>query len=408
MNKKKILVYGLLGLNLICFVTNVLVSVIYKKNYNIESLCGFVILALFILFLSFYIWNTDKEKFLTLNISLCFLVLYNVLLLNTSLGFINISYFKKMPNFSNKKYTEVVKWAASNKIVVNETYEYSDITKQYHVIYQDVEAGKTLNKVDVLNIVVSSGKNPLKELMIPDMTGYTLDKVLDYIEKNELTNVKIQYEENEAKEDDLIKQSKIGNMKRSDEIVFTFSRGQIELSDEVTLIDLTNMSKLRVIAYLAKYGIDYEFSEEHSDTIKKGYTISQSIKKGEKIKRSEQKLKLVISKGEKIKVPDINKMSLDEITKWATKNNIKLEINKRYDEAIKEGEIIESSVKSGDFISDGDKITITISKGKIVMKEFSELSKFEDWAKKYGIAYSVEYEFSDSVENGKIISFSHK
>ena len=84
------------------------------------------------------------------------------------------------------------------------------------------------------------------------MNGMKFDEVIDFIEKNELTNVEIEYEDSDDEEDQLINQSKVGNIRRNEEIKFTFSRGNIN-TDEVVLKDLTNISKLRATSYLKKY-----------------------------------------------------------------------------------------------------------------------------------------------------------
>lgn len=406
--KKKLFSYILISICIICCLVNIIYPVFWRKDYNFDNILGYGLLLISLVFLTIFIKN-NKEKVMSINISLIVLILYNVILLNNLFGFINISYFKSMPNFTNRSYTEVIKWAKKNNVIINENYEYSDLTKEYFVISQNVNSGTNLSKVKEMSIVISSGKNPEKDLMIPDMTGYNIDKVLDYIEENGLLNVKIEYEDNEdEKEDNLIKQSIIGNIKRNDEITFTFSRGDLKLEDEVTLINLTGMSKLRATAYLAKYAIDYIIEEDFSDSIKKNYVMKQSIPYKDKINRLLEQLALTISKGKKIVVPDFSKMDLDEISSWAVKNKLKLEISKKYDDTIKKDKIISSSVKKGDNVVEGDKIILTVSKGQITMLDFSNVDEFKNWAIKYGINYSIEYDFSEDIENGKIISFSHK
>ena len=402
--KKKAFLYSLLVINLLGLVL-VTTLKIMRKDSNILNLCGCFGLIAFFIFLIVYIKSIDKENTKFLNIGLICITLYGFVLINNETGLISI---KKMPNFTDKSYVEVVKWASKNNITLKELYEYSDLTKENNVIYQSVKPDKEIENVKELKIVISNGINPSKEIMIPDMTDYDLEKVLDFIEKNGLSDVEILYEENDVKEDHLIKQSKIGSTRRDEKIVFTFSRGNMELTDEITMIDFTNQSKLRVKAFLAKYEIKNEFTYDYSDSIKKDYVMNQSIKKGTKIKRLEDKIIITLSKGSKIKAPDFKKMSLEEITEWSSKNKVKLDLKMKYDDSVKEGKVISSSVKENDSISEGDTITVTISKGQLKMIEFDSVSKFEEWAKNNNILYTIEHEFSDSIENGKIIKFTHK
>ena len=404
--KKKGFIYFILVINLVLFAGNILIDTIYKKNYDIDLILGCAFLFVTLLFILFYIKKNNTEKNGLLNIGLFILILYNLYIMNGSLNLVNIKFLQKVPNFTNKSYQEVVKWSSKNNVIINEEYEYSESVNAYHVVYQS-DINKSLFKVKEMNIIISDGKDPNREISIPDMNGMKFDEVIDFIEKNELTNVEIEYEDSDDEEDQLINQSKVGNIRRNEEIKFTFSRGNIN-TDEVVLKDLTNISKLRATSYLKKYKIDYELEDDFSDTVKLNYVISQSIKKGTKIKTSDEKIKLTISKGKKIKVPNLNKMSLEEIIKWANDNKIKLEIIKKYDDTIKKDKIISSNYKEGESVKENDRLVLTISKGPITMKEFSTLSDFTNWAKKYGIATSIDYEFSDSVENGGIIGFSYK
>lgn len=400
--KKRAFAYTLLGINLIGLISIIVIQIL-KKDFNILNIASCSILVLFCLFLCIYVKN---EKMRFLNIGMICFTLYSFILFNNQTNLINL--FNKMPDFTDKSYVEVVKWASKNKILLNELYEYSDLTKENNIIYQSVKPGADLNSVKKIKVVISSGINPSKEIMIPDMSNYDLEKVLAFIEKNCLSNVKILYEENEVKEDHLVRQSKIGSTKRDEEIVFTFSRGNMELTDELTMIDFTNQPKLRVLAFLSKYEIKNEFAYDYSDSIKKDHVMNQSIKKGTKIKRLEDKITITLSKGSKIKLPDFKKMSLEEITEWSSKHKIKLALNMKYDDTIKEGKIISVSVKENDTISEGDTITLTVSKGQLKMPEFDSVSKFEEWAKENNIMYTIEHEFNNDVESGKIIKFTHK
>lgn len=404
--KKKVFVYILLILNLIMFLSNILIDTILKKNYNIDLIVCTSVLFATTLFILLYVIKDKSDKHLFLNIGLIFLVIYNVFLLNGNLNFINLKFLQKVPNFTDKSYQEIIKWSSKNNIIVNEDYEYSDTIKSNYIVYQS-DINKPLFKIKEIKVIVSDGKDPNKEVSIPDMSNMKFDDVIEFIEDNNLTNVKIEYEDSDLEEDMLISQSKVGNIRRNEEVTFTFSRGDIN-TDEVTLKDLTNISKLRATSYLKKYKIDYELEDDFSDKIKYDFVISQSISKGTKIKTSDEKIKLTISKGKQIKVPDLDNMSLEEIIKWTNDNKIKLEVNKKYDDTVKKDKIISSNYKKGDSIKENDKLILTISKGNITMKEFSSLSDFINWAKNYSIPTSIDYEFSNSVPNGSIIGFSHK
>ena len=51
---------------------------------------------------------------------------------------------------------------------------------------------------------------------------------------------------------------------------------------------------------------------------------------------------------------------------------------------------------------------LTISKGCLKMIKYTTLEEFIKWADNNEVRYSVDYEFSDSIDSGKLISISHE
>ena len=101
-------------------------------------------------------------------------------------------------------------------------------------------------------------------------------------------------------------------------------------------------------------------------------------------------------------------MTVEEITNWIIKNNLKIEFEEIYDEKIETGKVIKQSIEKDSQIATDTLITVTISRGQIKMQNFSSLFEFKEWANKYNIKYSESYEYSNSVEKGKVISYSYK
>ena len=413
---KKLLTYILLGISIFLILINIVINIKYLNN-NLLSLINYVILIFFSLFFTLYIINCKEAKYTLLNISLSLFLVFNLIVLNNSFVTVNISPLQKfaskfslnsIPDFTNKPLEKVITWANENNITLNETYENSDIVTEQNIIYQSIKTGSSFSKNDTLDVIVSDGPSKDKEIILSDLTTHNLEDVLKYIEENYLNNVKIEYEISDFKEDSLIKQSKIGTVKRSDAITFTFSLGAESKGDNVKLISLYNMSKLRAEAYLAKYKINYEFQKDFSSSIKKDHIIKQSISEGNTLNINNDKLILTLSKGKKIEVPELKEMSLDKILKFISTNKLRIEIEEKFDDTIQKGKVISASVNKGDIIEEKTTIKLVLSKGKITMPEFKDIEEFKAWAEKNGIGYQIEYEASDDVENGKIISFSHK
>lgn len=339
--------------------------------------------------------------------------LLSFVIINT-LVLTNVLTFPTQPvllDFSNKSVNVAMKWANENKVTLTPTYEYSDAIKENHVITQSQKGEILAKNVKDLEVIVSKGPNYDLEANIPDMEGWDVDRVVKKIKelKLDLEKVNIEFNFNEAKRDTLYEQSKTGKIKRNDELTFKFSLGKEEDLKPVELINLKNKTKFDATLWLKRNGIKYELEYKFDDEISKGNVIYTNPKNGTIIKQSEMTVKIYISKGAKIVAPDFMKMSLDEIIKWASKNNVNLNYESEYSAKVKAGGIIRVSAQKGTTIEEGSTITVVTSKGALKMIDFKDdLSKLRSFAEQHGISIVEKQEFNKDVAQGKIISISHK
>lgn len=409
-NKRKnhnILINILVVLTIISCLGYLITTII--KVENLKDIILTLLLFLFTMFfVSVSITNPSKKKFTNI-FALLILFIYQVLGSLLLFNIIKLPSIKVMDNLVGSSLTSAMSWASDNKISLEQEYEYSDIIDEYHIIYQDVKVGTKLKDINKVTVIVSEGPNPEKEIILPNMLGWESEDVLKYINDNYLSNILVEFVQSEEKENTLIEQSKSGNVKRNEEIKLVFSYGEERGYSEVKLSDLTNKNKLEVLFYLKRYGIKYEISYEFSDKVKAGNVISQSIKAGTNVSIDDEStvLKIVISKGKKIIIPDFKKMSVTEITDWIIKNKLKVEFKDSYDESVKENSVVSASHNKGDAVEEGTIITITLSKGKLKMPEFKDLNEFRTWALKYNINYEEQHEFSDDVSIGEVIKYSY-
>lgn len=381
------------------------------NGVNLKDIVLALLLLLFtVFFVSVSVTNPSKKKGSNI-LALIVLIIYQAFGCLVMFNIIKMPTIKVMENLVDKSLSSAVKWTTDNKIDLEQIYEYSDVVSEYHVIYQNVKPGTKLKNVKKLILTISEGPNPSKEIIIPSMIGWESETVLKYIEDNHLTNIKVEFVKSTSKANTLIEQSKSGNVRRNEEIKFVFSYGEERDFSEIKLSNLTNKSKYEALFYLAKNGIKYEFAYDFSDSIKKDNVISQNVEAGTMISLTGENVvmvKVTISKGPKIIVPDLKTMSVEEVTSWIIKNKLKVEFKDAYDENIAENKIISASHNKGDAVSEGTVITITISNGKLRMPSFKSLSEFREWATKYNINYDEQHEFSDSVAIGDVIRYSYK
>ena len=387
------------------------ITLSFGQNHNsfFTTLISSVVLVFFsILFVSICITNPNRKKG-TMFLGSFFLLVFNIFGSLTLTNIITIPSFGYLEDFTGKSLTEVVSWAAKNNVTLVQDYEYSDMVPAYSIISQNYDSNSKIKDIEELEIAVSEGPNPDKEIIVPDMDGWDSDRVIRYVEDNYLTNVDVEFIESDKAKDTVIEQSATGSMKRSDEMRLTFSLGEELDNSDVQVIDLTGKSEFEAVFYLKQHRISYDIERDFSKKIERGKVAGQSIEAGDTVPvNSDNLLVLTISKGKSIKVPNLKKMTMVEITEWVIENKLKLEFTDQYDDSVKENQVIDANYHKGDEVEQGTVIKVVISKGSLVMREFKTLEEFRSWADKYGISYEEKHEFSKDVSQGEVISYSYK
>ena len=351
---------------------------------------SFVLIAIVVVLVLFKINNKRSTPYV---------IILTLILMGYSI--FSVSYAKEdllyVSDFINHSYSEVLEWASTNNISLTTLHEFSDTVEINHVIMQEYGVTTLVSDIDEFTITISDGPNPNREIIIPNFIGFNYDDVMKYIKENHLTNVEINFIKSDKMKDTVIEQIGSGTMKRNDLIKFTFSYGEEIESEKIK--DLKGLSLFEATSYLKRNGTTYEIEYEFSDKIEKGHVISQ-----DKIDEIADNIKLVISKGSEIIVPDLSKMSSNEITKWATNNNIKIKYDNVYNKEYDSGKIIKTSVLENDKLEEGSEIVITISLGSLVMPDVKDINEFKLWATTNNISFEENFEFSTTIKTGELIS----
>lgn len=360
-----------------------------------------ILLVVSIIFLILSLLKKSENKILIIiNPIILILVIIPLLI---ELNVFKLPQKELLGNLNNKSITDVLKMAKDNNITVNYTTEYSDNIAANNVISQDVDSSTLIKDVKTLNLIISSGPNYDKEIIIPNMINWPSDKVLEYINENFLNNVEVKFVASEYDKNTVIEQSLKGNAKRNSSLTLTFSYG-LNAPSETTLEDLNNKTKFEIEFYLKMNALNYTFTYDFSDTIPKNNIISYNHKQGDVVTK-DNKIEIVLSKGKAVTIPNLYTMTTDELNDFVINNNLKISYDDKYDDKTELGKVVSVNYKEGDTVSEGTIINVILSKGQLKMESFKSLSEFKDWANKYGIKYSENYQFNDA-SNGSIINFS--
>ncbi len=383
---------------------------IYKnKGFTSAFLLELLLVVFTVLFALYGITSHQQKKGIVLAASVVLLAYYT-LRITSFLEIFPLPMLSQVNNLEGKSLVEAITWAQKKEITLEQVYEYSDMIEPYHIINQSLPAGSNLEHSKVVKVAVSEGPNPTKEVILPNMNSKGCEDLLQFVEENYLSNVDVEFIASDQRENTIIEQTKSGSIARNEAVKFTFSYGEERTEKNVKLVDFTGKSKFDAILTLKQQGISFEIQEDFSKKIKRGDVLSQSKKPGTMISIDDpnEKVVITISKGPKIIVPDLTKMSLAEITDWVIQNKLKVEFSTRFDESKKENKVLEANYQKGDAIEEGTRIKIVYSKGSITMPKFDSLEKFLAWAQENEIAYEERHEFSNTVPSGEVISYSYK
>ena len=390
-----------------------IISVVYLSYYivytdsiitNLNSLVVpiFIFLISISLFISALKSKTSSIVYYLLSI---LLIIFMGITFTIDKGILKLPEDEKILSYRNKSYSDFNDWIGKYDIEVITEYEHSDEIEKGNIIRTDINEGTLVKEIKKITVTVSDGPDYDKIVIIPSMMGWNVDDVVEFVNKNFMNNVTINYENSDSERDVIFKQSKNGELRRHESLILTASYGDF-VSSNIEMEDLKGKSFLEASLWLKRNGLNYDLTYEFSDKLDKNIVIDQSIEKGKEIS-SNDKVMLTLSKGKAIKVPDLTKMTVKEITDWVIKNNLKIEFDEIYDEKIETGKVIKQNIEPNKEISNDETIIVTISKGQIKMQRFTSLFEFKEWANKYNVKYSESYEYSDTVGKGNVISYSY-
>lgn len=245
-----------------------------------------------------------------------------------------------------RKLSDAQLWANQNDIILQVEKEYNDEIETDRIISQDVKPGEKIKKGDFLRVYVSLGHDLSVTLTLPDLMNMTSEEIDKWVADNYMSKVRITTENSS-----------------------TVAAGKV---------------------------IRYEINDA---------TVVDEV-------RRDTPIYIIISKGastsETVKVTDLKGKTLADCQEFAKENGIVLKIIEEYDEYVTLGVVIKQSIKAGETIHRGDELSVTISKGKmIVIPSFSGLTKEKAMAKatELGLVPQITEVYSSS-KKGAFISQS--
>ncbi len=191
----------------------------------------------------------------------------------------------------------------------------------------------------------------------------------------------------------------------------------VEETDQIEMIDLKGKSFEEAKTELEAMGLKiYQSATEVSEEYEQGQIVSQDIEAGEMVSEGTM-VRVTVSAGtdedEAVNVPQVT--GYTDTAAIGMLTDAGLDYNREYEnsETVAEGTVIRQSPESGALVESGTKVTIVVSQGRQSVTVPDLKNKTEAEARKAleesGLnCGTVSSEYSDSVEEGKVISQSEQ
>ncbi len=294
----------------------------------------------------------------------------------------------KVIDLENRTYSDAQLWANDNGIRLTKTEEYNDAYEQGIVIKQNIPAGETIKKGEFLTLTVSLGPDQSIMLELPDLMSMTLQQIEAWRDANFMSKVRIATENSdtvpsgkvirfEINDDTVVKE-----IRRDTPVYIIVSKGpKDESSVQVTVPDFKTMSISEAYIFANENGITLVVEETYDDYVPKGSVISQSVKAQEKISKGSE-IKLIVSKGKLIEVPDFSDYTKEQAASLASELGIPVTVIEKYSGS-KAGAFLSQSIPAGTTYVSGEYLELNYSLGnKIALASFVGQTRdsIESWA----------------------------
>ncbi len=286
-----------------------------------------------------------------------------------------------VPDLTGMPLDEAYIWSQKNKVTLAVRNEYSFDVDENIILSQDVEEGSKIKKNSIISVGVSLGPDPEELIAFPDLMGINLNEIEAWVCDHKLTGVRIETAYSDVVDENQVISYSLTdgteeNFKRKNRVTITVSRGPEALSETIIVEDFSNKRVVEVQQWGTENGVPITLTEAFDANVAAGTVISQSVRKGTEIIRSDG-ITVVVSKGKPVTVPDFTAMVADEASSWARSNNITLTIIEIYTSSHNKGKIYKQNVAVGKIIPEGEVITVHCSLGQVAVSSYIGKTKLD-------------------------------
>lgn len=295
-----------------------------------------------------------------------------------------------LPNMAGWKETDTNLWASENSVMLRYTEAYSDEVAVGIVIAHTPGEGETVEKGDFLEVELSLGADPSVMVTVPDLMSMSQAEIEAWASENHMTKVRVTSQNSKTVEMGktisftVNDSSVIGDEVRRDSPVYVIMSNGTGENGNVTVPDFTMMTLEQAKTFATDNEIILEIEEVFDDAAAKEQIISQDIEMEEVVKIGDT-IKLKVSLGPEILIPDFSGYEMDMAMTIASQNGITVMTEEVYSSS-SEGKLISQSISAGTLYDTDDILKLKYSLGNTILIPSyigQGVEAFQAWATEY-------------------------
>lgn len=250
------------------------------------------------------------------------------------------------------------------------TSQHSKTVSKDRIIKTDPPVKTSVKEDSKVAIVLSKG---VAKFTLKNYVGEDYSTVAKKLRNAGFRVVQVKAASDDAPAGEILKQSLKKGTKHvpaDTTITLTVSSG----TSKITLPDFAanQYSRNTVLTYAKANGLTVHFSSAYSDSVDSGIVISQSPAANTEVQKGDT-IDVVISRGqdpaaqsssETVTLPNfVGNYSESAVKDYASQNGLTLNVTSVYSNSVAEGMVVTQSPAAGSKVTDGDTISVTVSKG---------------------------------------------
>ncbi len=282
----------------------------------------------------------------------------------------------RVPNLVNQDIATAETLMAEAKLIVQIIdKQNSEYIPEGKVLTQSVSKGKIVSDSDIVEIVISAGR---EIVYMCDIVGLTRDEALDKLFELGLS-ADLQEEYSSYAAGVVMAQSVAagGELFRGDHVTVTVSKGvdsYIDATREVEIPDMTGLTMEEALKLAENYGLYVHNGGTRTGTGKAGTVAEQQPKAGTMAKQGDTIELVVYAEQTVIRMPDVQYKEEAEAVNTLQALGLKVTVEYEESSSVAKGKVIRQSIGAKEEVKEGAQVTLTVSLGTKEINERVEAS----------------------------------